>query len=60
MNQEIRDQIKAAGLKQWEVAKMLGVAESTFIRWLRDDLSEGQRAAISKAIEDLQKAEVSR
>ena len=57
MNQEIRDQIKAAGLKQWEVARKLGVAESTFIRWLRDELSEEQRTAIFKAIEDLKRVE---
>lgn len=57
MNQEIRDQIRAAGLKQWEVARKLGVAESTFIRWLRDELSEEQRTAISKAIEDLKRVE---
>ena len=57
MNQEIRDQIKAAGLKQWEVARKLGVAELTFIRWLRDELSEEQRTVIFKAIEDLKRVE---
>ena len=58
MNQEIRDRIKAAGLKQWQVAKKLGVAESTFIRWLRDELPSDQKEAIFKAIDELQKVEV--
>ena len=58
MNQDIREKIKAAGLKQWQVAKKMGVAESTFIRWLRDELSADQREAIIRAITDLQKVEV--
>jgi len=53
MNQEIRQAIKVAGLKQWQVAKACGVNEYTFIRWLRDELSEERRNAIFKAIDTL-------
>lgn len=53
MNQEIRKRIKAAGLKQWQVARQCGVTEYTFIRWLRDELTEDRRNAIFKAIEAL-------
>ncbi|MBQ6960157.1 MAG: hypothetical protein IJP78_04160 [Clostridia bacterium] len=53
MNQEIRQAIKAANLKQWQVAKACGVTEWTFIRWLRDELSEERRNAIFAAIESL-------
>lgn len=56
MNQDIKSQIKEAGLKQWQVAKKCGVNESTFVRWLRDDLSAERRAAILKAIDDLRGA----
>lgn len=56
MNIEIRNKIKASGLKQWQVAKKLNVAESTFIRWLRDELSEEQKNRIYEAIEELQEA----
>ena len=55
MNQEIRQAIKAAGLKQWQVAKACGVNEYTFIRWLRDELSEERRNAIYRAIDSLQR-----
>lgn len=55
MNQEIRQAIRAAGLKQWQVAKKCGVTEFTFIRWLRDELPEARRAAIFGAIEALQR-----
>ena len=55
MNKEIRDKIRIAGLKQWQVAKACGVTESTFIRWLRDELSEDRKNAILKVIGDLSK-----
>jgi phage antirepressor YoqD-like protein len=53
MNQEIRNAIKASGVKQWQVAKQCGVTEYTFIRWLRDELSEERKKAIYAAIEAL-------
>ena len=53
MNQEIRQKIKEAGLKQWQVAKKCGMNEYTFIRWLRDELTEQRRNAILEAIESL-------
>lgn len=53
MNQEIKDRIKAAGVKQWQVAKECGVSEWTFVRWLRDELTEERRNAIFKAIDSL-------
>lgn len=55
MNRDIRNIIKASGLKQWEVAKKLNVAESTLIRWLRDDLPPERKETICQAISDLQK-----
>lgn len=58
MNKEIREAIRGAGLKQWQVAKLCGVSEWTFVRWLRDELSEDRRKAIYKAIEAAAHAEV--
>jgi len=53
MNSEIRNAIKNSGRKQWQVAKACGVAESTFVRWLRDELSEDRKAMILSAINEL-------
>ena len=53
MNNDIKSRIKASGLKQWQVAKKLNVAESTLIRWLRDDLSAERQEAVLRAIADL-------
>ena len=57
MNHEIREAIKAAGLKHWQVAMACGVNEYTFIRWLRVELSEERRNAILRAIEALSREE---
>ena len=53
MNQDIKAMIKAAGLKQWQVASKCGVVESTFIRWLRFEIPEERRKAIFAAIDAL-------
>lgn len=37
MNENIKRQMKEAGLMQWQVAKIIGITEGTLIRWLRDD-----------------------
>ncbi len=58
MNQEVKDRIKAAGVKQWQVAKACGVSEWTLVRWLRDELTEERRNAIFSAIEALSRKEV--
>jgi predicted XRE-type DNA-binding protein len=39
-NVEIRQKIKDAGLPFWFVADRLGIADTTFSKWLRKELSE--------------------
>lgn len=52
-NKEIRTAIKAAGLFQYQVARECGVNEVTFIRWLREPLSQARAVTIQKAIREL-------
>lgn len=52
-NIEIKNSIKKAGLFQYEVAKALSIAESTFIRKLRHELTEDEQNRIYEAIEQL-------
>ena len=59
MNQDIKLKIKESGLKQWQVAQKCGVVESTFIRWLRSELSAERKDAIFNAIEELKGREAS-
>ena len=53
MNEKIRQEMKNNGVMQWQVAKLIGITESTLIRWLRDDpLPEEHRRKIEKAIKE--------
>lgn len=49
-NQEIKLQMKKDDVRQWEVADKIGVAESTFTRWLRKEVSTEQKTLILQAI----------
>ena len=51
MNSEIKEKIKAAGLHQYEVADLLGIGETTLVRWLRYELSPEKKSMILSAIE---------
>lgn len=52
-NEEIRERIKAAGLKHWEVALAVGVCESTFCAWLRRPLVGDKLQRTEEAIATL-------
>ena len=52
-NRDIRIEIAVAGLKQWQVAKALGIAEATFSRKLREELPEEEKAKILVAIKSI-------
>ncbi len=54
-NQGLRDEMKKAGLHQWEVANRLSISEGTLIRWMREELPEEKRAMVQAAIDDLRK-----
>lgn len=56
MNQEIRDRIKESRVKQWEVAKAIGISEGTLCIWLRDELSEERKAQVMEAIRTVEEA----
>lgn len=53
MNEDIKQEIKSAGLYQCQVARKLGMYEHAFHRLLRKKLSVEQRNAIYKAIAEL-------
>ena len=53
MNGDLKKMIRDAGLTQWQVAEHLGIAESTFIRWLRYELTGKRYQEIKNAIEVL-------
>lgn len=42
-NIEIREAIKESGFKHWQIADMIGVADTTFCRMLRRELPDGKK-----------------
>lgn len=57
VNQNIKDNIKAANLFQYNVANEIGIAETTLVRWLRYELSKDKEDKIIKAINKLKGGE---
>lgn len=54
---EVRTLIKNSGVYSWQVADMLGIAESTFSRKMRYTFTDEEVARIKQAIEKVQKQE---
>lgn len=52
-NKDIRAAIADAGLRMWQVAEALGIADTTFCRKLRHELSDDDKEQVFKAIREL-------
>lgn len=52
-NLDIRKAIKDANVRHWQVAETLGIAETTFCRMLRKELSAEQKRKTMAAIKGL-------
>ena len=55
MRKDLKTTMKDAKVKQWQVAKQMGVSEFTFCRWLREELSPERHAQVLAAIDELKK-----
>jgi len=54
-NSEVKQAIKSSHLKQYEIAKLLGISEFTLIRHLRYELSQEEKTKILNIIEENKK-----
>ena len=52
-NNEIRDYARIRDVRLWEIANALGIADATFSRKLRIELSEDKKQQIYKIIDEL-------
>ena len=52
-NKDIKDYIKKSGVQFWRVAERLGMADTSFSRILRYELSNERKQEIYKAVDDL-------
>lgn len=49
-NQDIKKELKLAGVYQWQIADAMGIDEYKLSRKMRYELSEGDKNEIRKAI----------
>lgn len=52
-NEAIREKAKESGVRLWEVAECIGIADSTFCRQMRRELPEARQQLILHAIDEL-------
>lgn len=52
---DVRQKIKEAGVKYWQIAARYGCSDGNFSRKLRQELNPEAKAKIFKIIDDLQK-----
>ena len=56
-NQDIREAIKKAGVRYWQVAAKCNISDTTFTRRLRYELPDEEKAKIFEAIKLLSEKE---
>jgi len=54
-NMIIREELKAKGVRHWELAHELGVSEQTLVRWLRLEMDEDKQMDMLEKIEAIAK-----
>ena len=50
-NQELRDEMRIANVRQWEVADAIGISEMTMVKCLRKELDEDKKGLVRNGIE---------
>lgn len=49
-NKDLRDEMRIANVRQWEVADAIGISEMTMVKWLRKELDDSKKALVRKGI----------
>lgn len=52
-NEQLKALMKENKICMWQVAKRLGVNETSFCKWFREELSEVRKQQILSAIEEI-------
>lgn len=52
-NKEIKELLHRENIYMWQVAKKLGVHETTFCKWFRGELSQEQAQRVLSAVEEI-------
>ena len=49
-NKDLRDEMRIANVRQWEVADAIGISEMTMVKWLRKELDDTKKAIVREGI----------
>ena len=49
-NKDLRDEMRIANVRQWEVADAIGISEMTMVKWLRRELDDTKKAIVREGI----------
>lgn len=49
-NKDLRDEMRIANVRQWEVAEAIGISEMTMVKWLRRELDDNKKALVRNGI----------
>ena len=49
-NKDLRDEMRIANVRQWEVTDAIGISEMTMVKWLRKELDDSNKALVRKGI----------
>ena len=49
-NRDLRDEMRIANVRQWEVAEAIGISEMTMVKWLRRELDDSKKALVREGI----------
>lgn len=49
-NKDLRDEMRIANVRQWEVAESIGISEMTMVKWLRRELDDCKKALVREGI----------
>lgn len=52
-NGEIKALLHRENIYMWQVAKRLGIHETTFCKWFREELSQEQRNQVLSVVEEI-------
>lgn len=52
-NNDVREAVKRSGVCHWMIAERLGIADTTFSRWLRKELPPNRKIEILAVINEL-------
>lgn len=53
LNKDIREEIKNANLKLWQIAELIGIRDTEFSKMLRKELSDSDKNKIRQAIKSM-------